>query len=72
MLARSDPGRSAQLLDLAQADIDERWHYYEQLAGLERMVPRHHDPDEPADVTAANEVTVERTAGAPVEVARHD
>jgi len=40
MLARSDPDRSAQLLDLAQADIDERWHYYEQYAGLERMVQR--------------------------------
>jgi pyruvate-ferredoxin/flavodoxin oxidoreductase len=43
MLARSDPDRSAQLLGLAQADIDERWHYYEQLAGVERMV---HDPAE--------------------------
>jgi hypothetical protein len=39
MLARSDPGRSAELLDLAQQDIDERWHYYEQLAGLERALP---------------------------------
>ena len=43
MLARSDPDRSAMLLGLAQADIDERWHYYEQLAGVERMV---HDPAE--------------------------
>nr|MCU0260528.1 thiamine pyrophosphate-dependent enzyme [Ilumatobacteraceae bacterium] len=39
MLARSDPNRFEQLLDLAQADIDERWRYYEQLAGLERTVP---------------------------------
>jgi pyruvate-ferredoxin/flavodoxin oxidoreductase len=38
MLARSDPDRSAQLLGLAQADIDERWHYYEQLATVERTV----------------------------------
>ncbi len=38
MLARSDPERSSQLLDLAQRDIDERWHYYEQLAGVERKV----------------------------------
>ena len=43
MLARSDPDRSSMLLGLAQADIDERWHYYEQLAGVERMV---HDPAE--------------------------
>ncbi len=42
MLARSDPQRSAHLLDLAQQDIDERWRYYEQLAGLERMVPEPH------------------------------
>jgi len=39
MLARSDPDRANMLLDLAQADIDERWHYYEQLASLERQVP---------------------------------
>jgi pyruvate-ferredoxin/flavodoxin oxidoreductase len=44
MLARSDPARSAMLLDLAQQDIDERWHYYEQLAGLERMVPEPTTP----------------------------
>ncbi len=43
MLARSDPERSAELLDLAQQDIDERWRYYEQLAGLERMLPAPHD-----------------------------
>ena len=24
---------------LAQADVDERWRYYEQLAGVERTVP---------------------------------
>ena len=42
MLARSDPARSAELLDLAQQDIDERWHYYEQLAGLERAVHEPH------------------------------
>ncbi len=39
MLARTDPDRANVLLDLAQADIDERWHYYEQLAALERQVP---------------------------------
>jgi len=40
MLARSDPERSRHLLALAQADVDERWHYYEQLADEERSVPR--------------------------------
>jgi pyruvate-ferredoxin/flavodoxin oxidoreductase len=44
MLARSDPGRSAELLDLAQQDIDERWRYYEQLAGVERSLHQPHRP----------------------------
>ena len=39
MLARTDPDRFAELSELAQADIDERWRFYEQLAGLERTVP---------------------------------
>ena len=45
MLARSDPERSAMLLDLAQQDIDERWHYYEQLAGVERALHQPHQFD---------------------------
>jgi len=32
--------RSRHLLALAQADVDERWHYYEQLAGEQRSVPQ--------------------------------
>jgi pyruvate-ferredoxin/flavodoxin oxidoreductase len=51
MLARSDPDRSAQLLDLAQADIDERWHYYEQMAGVERMVRQSAHPHNAHDDT---------------------
>ncbi len=39
MLARANPARAEQLALLAQADADERWHYYEQLAGLERALP---------------------------------
>jgi pyruvate-ferredoxin/flavodoxin oxidoreductase len=52
MLARSDPRRSAELLDLAQQDIDERWHYYEQLAGVERALHHPHVPDLDADALA--------------------
>jgi pyruvate-ferredoxin/flavodoxin oxidoreductase len=37
-LARSNPQRSEHLLALAQADVDERFRYYSQLAGLERTV----------------------------------
>jgi pyruvate-ferredoxin/flavodoxin oxidoreductase len=39
VLARTDPERAAALDHLAQADVDERWHYYEQLGGVERTVP---------------------------------
>ncbi|KAA0234983.1 MAG: Pyruvate-flavodoxin oxidoreductase [Acidimicrobiales bacterium] len=43
MLARTDPRRSDELISLAQADADERWRYYSQLAGLERTVPHLED-----------------------------
>jgi pyruvate-ferredoxin/flavodoxin oxidoreductase len=36
VLARVDPDRAAQLADAAQRDVDERWHLYEQMAGVER------------------------------------
>jgi pyruvate-ferredoxin/flavodoxin oxidoreductase len=42
MLERTDPERAQHLMTLAQADVDERWRYYEQLAGVERSVP--HEP----------------------------
>jgi pyruvate-ferredoxin/flavodoxin oxidoreductase len=47
MLARTHPERAEHLLALAQADVDERWRYYEQLAGLDRAVPTggNHDGD---------------------------
>ena len=60
MLARSDPARSDRLLELAQRDVDERWRYYEQLAGMRRTAPagavhprvddheRDHDREEPS------------------------
>ncbi len=36
MLTRSDPKHAEQLFELAQRDIDDQWHYYEQMAGVER------------------------------------
>ena len=45
ILARTQPERAAELAELAQADADERWRYYEQLAGIERTVPQVHRPD---------------------------
>ena len=29
---------------MVQADVDERWHYYEQLAAMERAIPHEPDP----------------------------
>jgi pyruvate-ferredoxin/flavodoxin oxidoreductase len=45
ILQRTDPDRAAELAELAQADADERWRYYQQLAGIERTVPHVHRPD---------------------------
>ncbi|MFM2105228.1 MAG: pyruvate:ferredoxin (flavodoxin) oxidoreductase [Chloroflexota bacterium] len=39
ILARTQPDRAAELADLIQQDVDERRHYYEQLAAIERTVP---------------------------------
>jgi pyruvate-ferredoxin/flavodoxin oxidoreductase len=44
VLQRTHPERAAELAELAQADADERWHYYAQLAGVARTVP-HRQPD---------------------------
>jgi pyruvate-ferredoxin/flavodoxin oxidoreductase len=41
---RADPERAERLLALAQADADERWRHYAQLAGLERSVPAPQPP----------------------------
>ncbi len=46
VLERTDPVRAAALREGLQRDVTERWHYYEQLAGVERrLVPAdgHHD-----------------------------
>jgi pyruvate-ferredoxin/flavodoxin oxidoreductase len=40
MLKRSNPERAAELFALAQADADERWRYYSQLAGVQRVLPK--------------------------------
>ncbi len=39
ILARTHPDRAEELLRLAQADVDERWRYYEQMAGMARTIP---------------------------------
>jgi pyruvate-ferredoxin/flavodoxin oxidoreductase len=52
MLARSDPERAKQLVKAAQADIDARWQYYEQMAGVHRVVPEE-SQDEDSQAPAA-------------------
>jgi pyruvate-ferredoxin/flavodoxin oxidoreductase len=62
ILERTDPERATELAELAQADADERWRYYEQLAGIHRVVPHvHHDQ---ADALPGVEVGVEAGAAA--------
>jgi pyruvate-ferredoxin/flavodoxin oxidoreductase len=56
MLARSNPDRSAELLELAQQEIDERWRYYEQLADVERAM---HEPYRPVDDGLLDDTTDE-------------
>ncbi len=38
MLTRTNPQRAEQLFELAQRDIDDQWHYYEQMAGVQRNI----------------------------------
>ena len=45
ILQRTDPERATMLAELSQADADERWHYYSQLAELQRSIPHlEHEP----------------------------
>ena len=44
ILQRTHPERAEHLLALAQADVDERWRYYEQLAAIQRTVPHEEEP----------------------------
>jgi pyruvate-ferredoxin/flavodoxin oxidoreductase len=50
MLGRSNPERSEELVSLAQHDVDDRWHYYRQLADVQRTSPGH-----ASDATIADE-----------------
>jgi pyruvate-ferredoxin/flavodoxin oxidoreductase len=44
VLETTDPERATALRALAQGDVDERWRYYEQLAGVERTPGAAGDP----------------------------
>jgi pyruvate-ferredoxin/flavodoxin oxidoreductase len=62
MLARSHPDRAHHLGTLAQADADERFRYYSQLAGLERAVPDEADGDGPDGTTSNGATPAEASA----------
>ncbi|HEX2808610.1 MAG TPA: thiamine pyrophosphate-dependent enzyme, partial [Kineosporiaceae bacterium] len=67
MLGRVDPDRAHHLEVLAQADADERWRYYSQLAGLERTVPHEqaeqdHQLDQDLDDNATDATRAARAA----------
>jgi pyruvate-ferredoxin/flavodoxin oxidoreductase len=48
ILKRTHPERAAELAALSQADADERWRYYSQLADIQRSVPHlEHEPAAP-------------------------
>jgi pyruvate-ferredoxin/flavodoxin oxidoreductase len=53
VLTRTHPERAAVLGALLQADADERWRYYSQLATVERTVP--HVPEADAAAVDASE-----------------
>jgi pyruvate-ferredoxin/flavodoxin oxidoreductase len=61
ILERTDPERAAELAELIQADADERWRYYEQLAGMHRSVPHLHAAEE--DTVAVAELAPAPTNG---------
>ena len=46
VLKRANPEEADRLAALAQVDVDERWHVYEQLAEVEHAAPPHEVPDE--------------------------
>jgi pyruvate-ferredoxin/flavodoxin oxidoreductase len=49
ILERTHPERAHELAGLLQADADERWRYYQQLAAMRRTIPVAHEPVEPAE-----------------------
>ncbi len=55
MLARSRPDEFKKLQQLAQADAEERWRFYEQLAGVERQVPGELDLNGEGEAAATTE-----------------
>lgn len=60
VLQRARPERAAHLAELAQADVDERWRYYEQLAGVVRTAPL--DDDDAQEIVDTGHAGMEEQA----------
>jgi pyruvate-ferredoxin/flavodoxin oxidoreductase len=69
ILERTDPSEAQRLGLLLQADADERWRYYEQLAGMHRTIP-HSDPPPVPDPEVQPEVESDAGLRYPTEEAR--
>ena len=54
-LAREHPEHAHRLLELLQADTSERWHYYTQLAEMERTAPEPAGQDDTEGSVDGNE-----------------
>ena len=65
LLARSQPGRSSELLAQAQHDIDSRWQLYEQMVGVHRSAPDEDEPATAAAPSAAPNAAPNTEGGAP-------
>jgi pyruvate-ferredoxin/flavodoxin oxidoreductase len=61
ILQRTNPERAAELATLAQADANERWSYYEQLAGIHQSIPHIEAPE--LEATIAEIAAVRQSAG---------
>ena len=61
MLAQADPARAKTLSRQAQAESDARWQFYEQMAGVHRVV---------AEATAADGDVAPRSDAEPAEAAK--
>jgi pyruvate-ferredoxin/flavodoxin oxidoreductase len=58
ILQRTDPEKAAELADLIQQDANERWRYYEQLAGMHRSVPHLHEAEAETEPVVAGAAAV--------------
>jgi pyruvate-ferredoxin/flavodoxin oxidoreductase len=52
ILGRTQPERAQRMLELIQADVDERWRYYQQLTTVARCIPDESQQDTSVEAVA--------------------